>query len=93
MCGDVRRYGLRALCAVNTDEVLEEIGTTCVGSIWFRSRVRVRVRVRAGVRVRATRRVRVRAGVGVTLQGPLPILRCSALPLFSVPRLDESKHY
>jgi len=33
MWGDVRRYRVRALCAVNTDEVLEEIGTTWVGSI------------------------------------------------------------
>ena len=35
MWGDVRRHGVRALCAVNTNEVLEEIGTTCVGSIYL----------------------------------------------------------
>ena len=78
MWGDVRRYRVRAVCAVSTDEVIEEIGTTWVGSI--RGRSRVRVRVRAGVGVRATTRVRVRARVGVTLQGHLPILQCPGPP-------------
>ena len=78
MWGDVRRYRVRALGAVVTDEVLEEIGTTWVVSI--RGRSRVRVRVRAGVGVRATRKARVRARVGVTLQGHLTILRCPGLP-------------
>ena len=32
---------MRALCAVNTDEVLEEIGTTWEGSIRGRSRMGV----------------------------------------------------
>ena len=41
MWGDVRRYRVRALCAVNTDEVLEEIGTTWEGSIRGRSRMGV----------------------------------------------------
>ena len=52
---------MRALGAVVTDEVLEEMHD--LGGI--RGRIRVRVRVRAGVRVRATVRVRVRARVEV----------------------------